>query len=65
MSRKYNNGQGAGICDECGLMLWTGFIPDHTPIAPYNRYGDGKEWCKDCDLYQLEGYDVVPVESHE
>jgi hypothetical protein len=50
MGLKYNCGNGAGVCDECGVMLWTGFYPNLTSqITPYTFYKNGEMHCKKCD----------------
>lgn len=55
MGLKYNNGNGAGICDECGVMLWSGFVPNQYDITPFNFYKNGEMYCKKHDPYLRAG----------
>lgn len=61
MSLKFNGGDGAGICDECLIMLWSGVKPYHRKLVPYNHYCNGSMYCKKCDPYLKKGLarDVV------
>ena len=63
MGLKFNNGNGAGICDKCGTMLWVGFLPDVQKLTPFNYYTEGEMHCKECDPYKP--IDVNPVKKLE
>lgn len=55
MGLKFNNGNGAGLCDECSKMLWVGHVPKHTPLAPFNFYKTGEMYCRKHDPYLKAG----------
>lgn len=56
MGFKYNSGNGAGTCDKCQIMLWTGFMPNVTSrLVPFNFYTNGEMYCRKCDPYLAAG----------
>lgn len=65
MGLKFNNGHGAGTCDKCGTMLWSGFRPNHYNITPYNYYKNKEMFCKECDPYLKDGISKEVIERSD
>ena len=66
MGLKYNSGNGAGTCDKCGTMLWTGFVPNVTSrITPFNFYKNGEMFCRSCDPYLAAGVSKEVVMKYD
>ena len=53
--KKFNSAEGAGICDVCSSMLWTGHHPNVHKLIPYNYYNNEEMFCTKCDPYLAMG----------